>query len=96
LNDTQRWVANSYSSSGRGFAIFRWRDAASFARVDFACVDEVSMSTAEYSRKLDELDRLLNDPDVPMQPDRIWSLLADVSRPETASTAHPAMGRPAE
>jgi hypothetical protein len=38
------------------------------------------MSTAEYSRKLDELDRLLNDPDVPMQPDRIWSLLADVAR----------------
>ena len=37
------------------------------------------MSTAEYSLKLDELDRLLNDPDVPMQPDRIWSLLADVS-----------------
>jgi hypothetical protein len=37
------------------------------------------MSTAEYCRKLDELDRLLNDPDVPMQPDRIWSLLADVS-----------------
>jgi hypothetical protein len=32
-------------------------------------VDEVSMSTAEYSRKLDELDRLLNDPDVPMQPE---------------------------
>jgi hypothetical protein len=25
------------------------------------------MSTAEYSRKLDELDRLLNDPDVPIQ-----------------------------
>ena len=40
------------------------------------------MSTTEYSRKLDELDRLLNDPDVPMQPDRIWSLLADVSHPE--------------
>ena len=37
------------------------------------------MSNAEYSRKLDELDRLLNDPDVPMQPDRIWSLLADVA-----------------
>lgn len=45
------------------------------------------MSDAEYSRKLDELDRLLNDPDVPMQPDRIWSLLADVSRPEAAVTA---------
>ena len=45
------------------------------------------MSTAEYSRKLDELDRLLNDPDVPMQPDRIWSLLADVSRPEVSGAA---------
>jgi hypothetical protein len=37
------------------------------------------MTDAEYSRKLDELERLLNDPDVPMEPDRIWSLLADVS-----------------
>lgn len=46
------------------------------------------MSGAEYSRKLDELDRLLNDPDVPMQPDRIWSLLADVSRPDVASANH--------
>jgi hypothetical protein len=42
------------------------------------------MSSVEYYRKLDELDRLLNDPDVPMQPERIWSLLADVSRPETS------------
>lgn len=40
------------------------------------------MTDADYGRKLDELDRLLNDPDVPMEPDRIWSLLADVSRPE--------------
>ncbi len=45
------------------------------------------MSIADYNRKLDELDRLLNDPDVPMQPDRIWSLLADVSRPEMAAAA---------
>lgn len=37
------------------------------------------MTEAEYMRKLDELDRLLNDPDVPMAPDRIWSLLADVA-----------------
>jgi hypothetical protein len=48
------------------------------------------MSTAEYSRKLDELDRLLNDPDVPMQPDRIWSLLADVSCPESVLPPDPA------
>ena len=45
------------------------------------------MSTAEYSRKLDELDRLLNDPDVTMQADRIWSLLADVARPEWSDCA---------
>lgn len=45
------------------------------------------MSTAEYSRKLDELDRLLNDPDVPMQPDRIWSLLADVAQPDVIPDA---------
>jgi len=38
------------------------------------------MTDADYARKLDELDRLLNDPDVPMQPRRIWALLADVSR----------------
>lgn len=48
------------------------------------------MSAAEYHRKLDELDRLLNDPDVPMQPDRIWSLLADVSKPEIAVLGHAA------
>ena len=38
------------------------------------------MTEADYARKLDELDRLLNDPDVPMQPRRIWTLLADVSQ----------------
>jgi hypothetical protein len=37
------------------------------------------MTEEQYARKLDELDRLLNDPDVPMQPARIWSLLAEVS-----------------
>jgi hypothetical protein len=42
-------------------------------------LDEVRMTDVEYSRKLEELDRLLNDPTVPMQPDRIWSLLEDVS-----------------
>ena len=37
------------------------------------------MTEADYARKLDELDRLLNDPDVPLQPDRVWSLLAEIS-----------------
>jgi hypothetical protein len=47
------------------------------------------MSAAEYRHKLDELDRLLNDPDVPMQPDRIWSLLADVSGSDTLAVIPP-------
>jgi hypothetical protein len=34
----------------------------------------------EYARKLDELDRLLNDPEVPMEPARVWSLLAEISQ----------------
>jgi hypothetical protein len=37
------------------------------------------MTETEYNRKLDELDRLINDPDVPMQPSRVWELLAEVS-----------------
>ena len=32
------------------------------------------MTDTEYAGKLDELERLLNDPEVPMQPSRIWSL----------------------
>lgn len=38
------------------------------------------MTDRDYERKLDELDHLLNDPDVPMQPARVWSLLAEVSK----------------
>lgn len=45
------------------------------------------MTDHEYARKLDELDRLLNDPDVPMDPSRVWSLLADLSRHEVPSPA---------
>ena len=29
--------------------------------------------------KLEELDRILNDPTAPMEADRVWSLLDDVS-----------------
>ena len=42
------------------------------------------MSDAEYDRKLDELDRLLNDPDSPMDPSKVWTLLAEVSQAEAA------------
>jgi hypothetical protein len=37
------------------------------------------MTDDDYTRKLDELDRLINDWDVPMQPDRVWRLLDEVS-----------------
>lgn len=55
--------------------------------------EEVSMTDAEYSRKLAELDQLLNDPDVPMQPDRIWSILADVSRRDLPNSGYAGMSR---
>jgi len=29
--------------------------------------------------KLEELDRILNDPTAPMEPHRVWSLLDDIS-----------------
>ena len=37
------------------------------------------MTEAEYAHKLAEIDRLLNDPDVPMQPSRVWTLLAEIA-----------------
>ena len=37
------------------------------------------MSEVEIEKKLAELDRLLNDPDTRMDPDRVWSLLAEIS-----------------
>ena len=47
-------------------------------------IGEIRMTDAEYSRKLDELDRLLNDPDVPMEPARVWSLLAEIAQCDMA------------
>lgn len=43
------------------------------------------MTETEYASKLDELDRLLNDPDVPMEPSRVWSLLAEIAQRDLAS-----------
>ena len=40
------------------------------------------MTDTEYTHKLDELDRLLNDPDVPMEPALVGSLLAELSHPQ--------------
>jgi hypothetical protein len=48
------------------------------------------MTDAEYARKLDELDRLLNDPDVPMEPSKVWSLLAEIAQRDIAMGRSPA------
>ena len=46
------------------------------------------MTDTEYTRMLDELDRLLNDPDVPIEPARVWSLLAELSQRDMTSSGH--------
>ncbi len=38
------------------------------------------MADADLARKLQEIDRVLNDPDVPMQPALVWRLLAEISK----------------
>ena len=46
--------------------------------------------------KLDELDRLLNDPEVPMRAARVWELLAEISgEGDPASFAQARFGAPA-
>ncbi len=47
------------------------------------------MDHADYDRKLEELDRLLNDPDSKMEPEKVWSLLAEISSQDLAA-AEPA------
>ncbi|MBW8268439.1 hypothetical protein [Caldovatus aquaticus] len=59
------------------------------------------MTDLEFESKLAELDRLLNDPDVQLDPHRIWALLAELSahelrlRPMAASAPRPALARAA-
>ena len=47
------------------------------------------MSDAEIDAKLAELDRLLNDPEVRMDPHRVWSLLAEISRSQATQAPPP-------
>ncbi len=39
-----------------------------------------TMTESDYAKILEELDHLLNDYDAPMQPDRVWTLLAEVAQ----------------
>ena len=45
------------------------------------------MTETEYASKLDEVDRLLNDPRVKMEPALVWSLLAEIAQREAAIAA---------
>ena len=38
------------------------------------------MTQADDTSKIDELDRLLNDPDVQLEPVRVWALLAEMQQ----------------
>lgn len=38
------------------------------------------MTQAECEQKLDEVDRLLNDPSAPSDPAKVWSLLAEIAQ----------------
>jgi hypothetical protein len=48
--------------------------------------------TNDDARKFDELDRLLNDPDVPLQPALIWHLLNEVSGQAASRQDRPSAG----
>jgi hypothetical protein len=41
------------------------------------------MMKSDYDRTFDELDHLLNDPDVPLRPSLIWRLLDRVSKQDS-------------
>ena len=43
------------------------------------------MSELDDAAKLAELDRILNDPDVPMEPARVWALLAEIARQDNVA-----------
>jgi len=51
-----------------------------------------AMELTEYTTKLEELDHLLNDPDVSLEPDRVWMLLAELSRHDLAAGPVPGAG----
>jgi hypothetical protein len=51
---------------------------------------ETGMTDAEAEKALEELDRLLNDPDVRMDPARVWTLAARLSAPIMRDAAVPA------
>ncbi|GAA0570532.1 hypothetical protein GCM10009416_06350 [Craurococcus roseus] len=46
----------------------------------------------DFEAKLAELDRLLNDPEVRMDPDRVWTILAEISGKDVAAQVQVPVG----
>lgn len=44
------------------------------------------MTEQDQDHRLEELDRLLNDPETRMDPHKVWSLLAEVSEPKVIAS----------
>ena len=44
-----------------------------------AAQPEDHMTEPDFEAKLAELDQLLNDPEVRMDPDRVWTILSEIS-----------------
>ena len=57
------------------------------------CVEMQGMTDDDYRQKLNELDRLLNDPDVAMQPTLIWRLFGEVSDQDMQADTTPSPQR---
>ena len=51
------------------------------------------MTQQDFEQKLDELDSLLNDPDVRLEPSRVWMLLAEVSQHDISHTSQQASAK---
>ncbi len=47
------------------------------------------MEPAEYSRKLEEFDRLMDDAEPPAAPEALWQLLAELSRHDLSRDGGP-------
>jgi hypothetical protein len=46
-----------------------------------------AMTDESYERKLAELDDLINDPNMPLCPSRIWQLMGEISRHDGQQTS---------
>ncbi|MGH7043780.1 MAG: hypothetical protein ACREFY_16860 [Acetobacteraceae bacterium] len=53
--------------------------------LEYADLQEMTVIAHDHAAKLAELDRLLNDPGVPDDPDRVWALAAEIARHERAT-----------